>query len=140
MPQSALHRLARTDSSQRELHEGWDIADTWSQLEAVNRAGKAKAIGLSNASRPTVEKILSKATIIPATDQLELHLYNPDPALVSFLQEKGITVQAYSPLGSTDSPILKDEVVLGLAEKNGVGAGDILLAYLRTCLHQRKNK
>ncbi|KAH7097023.1 Aldo/keto reductase [Auriculariales sp. MPI-PUGE-AT-0066] len=119
----------RSDGT-RDLYDGWSIAQTWAQLEAVHRSGKARAIGLSNASRQTVEKILAVAQVKPAVDQLELHLYNPDPELVTWLQSQGIVVEAYSPLGSTGSPLLKDEVVVKIAEKHGVGAGDVLLQYL----------
>lgn len=48
------------------------------------------------------------------------------------MKSKNIIAQAYSPLGSTDSPILKDEEVVKLAEKYGVGAGSVLIGYLCT--------
>ena len=63
--------------------------------------------------------------------QIELHLYNPQHELIEYLKEKNIVPQAYSPLGSTNSPLMKDEVVLELAEKYSVSAADILLGYLR---------
>jgi glycerol 2-dehydrogenase (NADP+) len=47
------------------------------------------------------------------------------------MEEKGIKAQAYSPLGSTNSPLLKDEVVTAIAQKKGVEPSAILLAYLR---------
>ena len=123
----------------RELHEGWDIADTWKQLEAVFRKGKVKAIGVSNASRVTVEKLLKTAEIKPAANQLELHLYNPDPALVEYLHEEGIQPQAYSPLGSTGSPLLTDEVVVRIAEKHKSEPGAVCLAYLRQLSFSEKH-
>ena len=63
--------------------------------------------------------------------QLEIHLYNPQFKLMAYLKEKGIVPQAYSPLGSNDSPLLKDELVVKLAEKYNVQPANILLATLR---------
>ena len=64
-------------------------------------------------------------------DQLELHLYNPDPKLLKYLKYKTIVPQAYSPLGSTDSPLLADPVATETAQKYGLKTSDVLLGYLR---------
>ena len=67
-----------------------------------------RAIGLSNASEKIVEEVLKTATVAPAVDQLEIHLYNPQHKLTDYLRRKGIVVQAYSPLvqGRLDDPVL----------------------------------
>ncbi|KZV85924.1 Aldo/keto reductase [Exidia glandulosa HHB12029] len=117
-------------SGKRDVLEDWDIRDTWKQMEAVYREGKAKAIGVSNFSKLKLEHILATAEVVPAVDQLELHLYNPDPTLLAYLKEKGILPQAYSPLGSTGSPLLSDEVVVELAKKHSADPSAIALAYL----------
>jgi len=64
--------------------------------------------------------------------QLELHVYNPQHKLMAYLKSKGIVPQAYSPLGSTNSPLLSDEGVKLLATKHTLEPADILLRYLRT--------
>ena len=63
--------------------------------------------------------------------QLELHVYNPQNELVSYMNAKGITPQAYSPLGSSNSPLLTDDVVVKIAIKHSLQPADILLGYLR---------
>ena len=40
--------------------------------------------------------------------------------------------QAYSPLGSTDSPLLSDETVVKISQKYGLNPADILIGYLGT--------
>ena len=66
--------------------------------------------------------------------QLELHVYNPQHELVSYLKAKGITPQAYSPLGSSNAPLLTDDVVVKIAKKHSLQPSDILLGYLRMLL------
>jgi glycerol 2-dehydrogenase (NADP+) len=68
-------------------------------MEKVYKDGKVKAIGVSNFSQMMLEKILPTAEIVPAVDQLELHLYNPQHKLLNYLASQGIVPQAYSPLG-----------------------------------------
>lgn len=67
-----------------------------------------------------------------ATDarQLEIHLYNPQHNLVQWLKSKGIVPQAYSPLGSTNSPLLSDETASAIASAHGLQIPDVLLGYL----------
>ncbi|TCD62167.1 hypothetical protein EIP91_007273 [Steccherinum ochraceum] len=119
----------RPDGS-RDVLLDWPLKDTWKQMEDLLKTGKVKAIGVSNASELKLNEILPYATVVPAVNQLELHLYNHQPELVEFCQSKGITVQAYSPLGSVDSPLFKDEVANAIAKKYDLQVSDVLVGYL----------
>ncbi|KAG2048214.1 Aldo/keto reductase [Suillus hirtellus] len=114
-----------------DLDESQDIRDTWKAMEAMVKKGKVKAIGTSNFSEMMLEKILPTAEIIPAVNQLELHLYNPQLKLLDYLKSKKIVPQAYSPLGSTGAPLLTDEFATEIAKKRNLkSTSDILLGYL----------
>ncbi|KAK7685526.1 hypothetical protein QCA50_011392 [Cerrena zonata] len=119
----------RPDGS-RDIVTDWPLSKTWEQMEAVYAKGKAKAIGVSNFSQKKLEEILPTAKVIPAVDQLEFHLYNPQHGLAEYLKSKGILPQAYSPLGSTGSPLLSDETAAAIAKKYDVPVVGILLGYL----------
>jgi glycerol 2-dehydrogenase (NADP+) len=80
---------------------------------------KVKAIGVANYS-------------VKYMDQLENHPLLPQQEVVDFCKDKGIHVTAYSPLGSTGSPLFKDEGVLEVAKKHDVGPAVVLLSYHRT--------
>ncbi|TFK48890.1 Aldo/keto reductase [Heliocybe sulcata] len=114
----------------RDIDWEWSIKDTWKQMEAVYKKGKVKAIGVSNFSEKKLEEMLPTAEIVPAVNQLEIHLWNPQHKLMDYLKSKGILPQAYSPLGSTNSPMLKDDDVTQYAQKYGLQPADILLGYL----------
>ena len=92
--------------------------------------GKVRAIGVSNCSEKVLEQLLPHATVVPAVDQLEIHLYNPQHELIEYLKARGITPQAYSPLGSTNSPLLQDETAAAIAQKHSLQTSDVLLGYL----------
>jgi glycerol 2-dehydrogenase (NADP+) len=95
----------------------------------VQKSGQVKAIGVSNFSVPYLEKLLSEATVVPAANQIENHPYLPQQEIVDFCKEKGILVQAYSPLGSTGSPLFQEEGVQEVAKKHNVGPGTVLISY-----------
>ncbi|SJK98824.1 related to GCY1-galactose-induced protein of aldo/keto reductase family [Armillaria ostoyae] len=114
----------------RDVDHSWVLKDTWAQMEEMVKKGKVRTIGVSNCSKMKLDEILPYATIIPAVNQLEIHPYNPQHELIEYGRSKGIIPQAYSPLGSTNSPILKDEVVVAIAGKHSIQPSDVLLGWL----------
>lgn len=67
--------------------------------------------------------------IVPAVNQIELHPCNPSPKLVDYCKAKGIHPSAYSPLGSTDSPLGKNEALLSIAKAKGKSPQQVLLMW-----------
>ncbi|KAG6907615.1 hypothetical protein DXG01_008192 [Tephrocybe rancida] len=129
-PNGNHHFIPTLPDGTRDIDHTWKLQDTWKQMEAVLKKGKVKAIGVSNFSEAKLQEILPTAEIIPVVNQLELHVYNPQHKLVEYLKSKKIVPQAYSPLGSTNSPLLTDETVLKIAEKYSLNASDVLIGYL----------
>ncbi|ORX45463.1 Aldo/keto reductase [Hesseltinella vesiculosa] len=111
------------------------IIDTWREMEKLVKMGKARSIGVSNFTIPLLEDLLSKATIPPAVNQVELHPHLPQQELVDYCQEKGIALMAYCPLGNPTMSsrfgrpvnLLENEKVLNLAKKYNKTAGQVIL-------------
>ncbi|CUA70091.1 Glycerol 2-dehydrogenase (NADP(+)) [Rhizoctonia solani] len=89
---------------------------------------KVKAIGVSNFSVEFLERLLKEAKVIPAVNQIELHPSCPQTDVIELCREKGIALTAYSPLGSTNSPLLTDPTVTKIAEAHGVDPARILVS------------
>ncbi|SGZ54671.1 CIC11C00000003855 [Sungouiella intermedia] len=119
------------ENGKRDILKDWDFIKTYQQLQDVLTTSKTKAIGVSNLTITNLKKLLEApgVTVVPATNQVELHPYLPQPKLVQFCKDNGIVVEAYSPLGSTDSPLLLDEIVADIAKKNNVSPATILISW-----------
>ena len=122
------------EDGSRDIDSSITHQDTWKNLEKLIQAHpeKVKAIGVCNYSVKYLEKLLKVATITPAVNQIENHPLCPQQEVYNFCKEKGIHITAYSPLGSTGSPLFKDEAVLEVAKKHSVGPAVVLLSYHRT--------
>ncbi|KAJ7785118.1 Aldo/keto reductase [Mycena maculata] len=113
-----------------------NFVETWRQMEKlVGLQGKVRSIGVSNFSKANLEILLKdredgSKPVKPAVNQLELHVYNPQHKLVKYLLEAEIRPQAYSPLGSTGSPLLADAVVIDIANRHQLKPADVLIGYL----------
>ncbi|GJJ15098.1 hypothetical protein Clacol_009373 [Clathrus columnatus] len=129
-PNGNHYKFPMRSNGVRDIDEEWVLKDTWKQMEEMVKKGKVKAIGVSNFSKMKLDEILPYAEIKPVVDQLELHLYNPQHKLLEYLKSHDIVPQAYSPLGSTGSPLLTDETAIQLATKYEVPVSAVLLGYL----------
>ena len=88
------------------------FVEIWKALEDEYRAGRVRAIGVSNCCERHLQKIIGAGSILPMVIQFELHPLNTKKKLINFCQRLDIQVEASSPLlvmnrRLMDAPILK---------------------------------
>lgn len=117
------------------IDESVSIHETWSGMEDVVRLGLVRNIGVSNMPVLLLHEVLSRATIPPAVNQVELHPYLQQQNLLSYCHKRGVHVQGYSPLGTPgykeahEPSVLNDVVLQRLAAKHGVTVAQIALSW-----------
>jgi diketogulonate reductase-like aldo/keto reductase len=108
------------------------LQGAWKSMEAVQRSGKAKSIGVSNYLRPHIEATLKIATIVPTVNQIEFHPYlQRGEDYVPWLQSQGIRVSGFKPLtpitAAAGGPL--DAVVDKISKTHGVSIDSVLLRW-----------
>ena len=101
--------------------------EAWKAMEDAYKAGKVKAIGLSNFLQDDIENILSSCEIKPMVNQILAHVSNTPLELIEFCQKNGILVEAYSPIAH--GAVLGNEEVKVIADKYGVSVAQLCLGY-----------
>ena len=99
----------------------------WRALEDAYKAGKLRAIGVSNFQIGDLESLLQGCTIKPMVDQILLHISNTPLELVEYCQKNGIAVEAYSPIAHGE--ILHQPQIRAMAEKYGVTVPQLCIRY-----------
>ncbi len=99
------------------------------QMEAAYKAGKVRAIGLSNFNQEQIQEIFSVCEVKPTVLQTELHPYHQEPELKAFLRDNGIVAQSWYPLGHGDKALLEEPLFAELGEKYGKSAAQIILRW-----------
>lgn len=110
-------------------HPLGDYVGSWTAMEEAVKAGKIKNIGVANLGVKQLTELIENSNTVPAIDQIEIHPLCQQRYLREFLKEKGIALEAWSPLGSGNSTVLEDADILSMAKKYGKNAGQIILRW-----------
>ncbi len=102
--------------------------EAWRALEEAYAAGKLRAIGLSNFEEEDINNILESSSVKPMVNQILAHVSNTPFELIKFTQDKGILVEAYSPVAHGE--LLKNESVAQIAEKYSVTVPQLSIRYV----------
>ncbi|MBQ9032769.1 MAG: aldo/keto reductase, partial [Parasporobacterium sp.] len=102
-------------------HPGTDDVKAYKAMETYVEQGKIRSLGLSNWYVEELTDFLPQITIMPALVQNEIHPYYQEQDVVPFIQEKGIVVQCWYPLGGRGhtADLLGDETIRSIAEAHG---------------------
>jgi diketogulonate reductase-like aldo/keto reductase len=103
--------------------------ESWRAMEKLLADGKCRAIGVSNFMEHHLEELLGRAKVVPAVNQVEQHPFLYQQSLQRYCADKGIVVEAYSPL--TKGTRLGDPRVVEVARKYGKSPAQVLI---RWCL------
>ncbi|MEV5018083.1 aldo/keto reductase [Streptomyces sp. NPDC053780] len=107
-------------------------------LEKLLADGKVRAIGVSNFMVEHLTRLLDATDVVPSVNQLEIHPYFQQRAVLDFDDAHGILNQAWSPIGGiTFYPgygehrrsVLEDPAVTGIAEAHGKSPAQVLLRW-----------
>ena len=115
------------------------ISKTWEAMESMVDKGFCRHIGVSNFSVAKLRRLHDGARIKPEMNQIELHPYLQQPAMLDFCSKNRIHITAYSPLGSPDRPsflkakdepiLLEDSTIARIAERRDATPAQVLISW-----------
>lgn len=101
--------------------------EAWHAMEEAYKAGKIRAIGLSNFTRPDIDNILQNCSVKPMVHQVLAHITNVPTELIEYSEAAGMLVEAYSPVGHGE--LFKNAAVKDMAAKYGVSVPQLGIRY-----------
>jgi len=99
----------------------------WRALEEAYKAGKLRAIGVSNFEKDDLENILASCSVKPMVNQILAHISKMPSELIQFCTENDILVEAYSPIGHGE--LFKNAAVAQVAEKYHVSIPQLAIRF-----------
>ena len=109
--------------------DNWDELNlgTWKAMTELYKAGRVKAIGVSNFLPHHLESLL-KTEVKPMVNQIEFHPGLMQTEVVEFCRSHGMLIEAYSPLGT--GRMLTNETLLGIAAKYNKSVAHVCIRWV----------
>jgi diketogulonate reductase-like aldo/keto reductase len=101
--------------------------EAWRALEEGYRAGKLRAIGVSNFERADLDNLSTNGSVAPMVNQVLAHVGNTPFDLIDYARSKGILVEAYSPVAH--GAVLEDVMLVEMAGRYGVSVAQLCIRY-----------
>ena len=106
-----------------------DFFGAWRRLEELHRAGKIRAIGVSNFYPAVLANFCDTVEIKPMVNQVELHPFFQQEAALATMKEYGVVPQAWGPLAEGKHGIFTHPVLTKIGEKYGKTAAQVALRW-----------
>ena len=112
------------------LHQPYfDVCGAWKALEAAQKAGKIRSIGVSNMTPKKWREFVPQFNTLPAVNQVECNPFFQQRELRKILDPLHVKLEAWYPLGHGNADLLGHPVITALAQKYHKNAGQIILRF-----------
>ena len=112
-------------------HPDANDVSAYKAMEQAMAEGRIRAIGLSNWYIEELTEFLPQVETVPALVQNEIHPYYQEKTVVPYIQDLGIVVQGWYPLGGRGhtAELLGDPVITQIAENHQVSSAQVILRW-----------
>ncbi len=108
-----------------------DYHGSWQAMEELYASGKIKAIGVYNFLPDRLVDLILSHNIIPAVNQIELHLLCQQQELLKLMKKYDIKPMAWAPFIEGKEKIFENPLLISLAKKYNKTTAQIILKWLR---------
>lgn len=113
------------------IHQPYgDVYGAWRAMEELHRAGRIRAIGVSNFYPDRVVDFALHNTIIPAVNQIEINPFHQQDDAQAVLREYGIEAEAWGPFAEGRNGLFENPVLDGIGRKHGKSTAQVVLRWL----------
>jgi len=107
-----------------------DVHGSWRAMEEAHKAGKLRAIGLSNFQPDRLMDIKAFNEVPPAVNQIEVNPFHQQEQSVAFMRDNGVQPEAWAPFAEGRNNLFQNEVLASIGGKYGKSVGQVVLRWL----------
>ncbi|WP_278707218.1 aldo/keto reductase [uncultured Alistipes sp.] len=107
-----------------------DYYGTWRTMEAAYKAGKARAIGVSNFYPDRFIDLAEHVEIRPMVNQVETHVFNQQRKAQEIMERYGTRIMSWGPFAEGRNNLFTNPVLVNIGEKYGKSSAQAALRYL----------
>ena len=128
---SSLRRLQLEYLDLYLIHQPFgDVHGSWRAMQDAYRAGKLRAIGVSNFHPDRLMDIAAFNEITPAVNQIEVNPFQQQLESVPFMKQLGVQAQAWAPFAEGRNGLFQNAILVDIATRHGKSVGQVVLRWL----------
>ena len=107
-----------------------DIYGSWRAMQEAHKAGKLRAIGVSNFAPDRLADLMAFNEIAPAVNQIEVNPFHQQGTSTQFMAENNVQAEAWAPFAEGKNDLFHNPVLAGIAAKYNKSIGQVVLRWL----------
>jgi len=113
------------------IHQPYgDVYGAWRAMEELHRAGRIRAIGVSNFYPDRLVDFVLHNEIVPAVNQIEIHPFHQQADAQAVLQEHNVQAEAWGPFAEGKNGLFSNDVLQAIGDKHGKSIAQVVLRWL----------
>ena len=113
------------------LHQPFgDYYGAYRAMEEYYKAGKIKAIGISNFAPDRVADLAIFADVTPMVNQVETHVFNQQSNARKTMDEYGVQIESWGPFAEGRNDFFTNETLVAIGQKYHKSAAQVAIRYL----------
>ncbi|HFR3590514.1 aldo/keto reductase [Streptococcus suis] len=106
-----------------------DTFGAWRALEELYKAGIIRAIGVSNFKNDQIANLSLFNEVIPAVNQVEVHVFHQKQADQDYLASKGIQMESWGAFAEGQNDVFNNPVLKAIADRYGKTTAQVMLRW-----------
>jgi 2,5-diketo-D-gluconate reductase A len=113
------------------IHQPYgDVHGSWRAMQEALKAGKLRAIGVSNFEPDRLMDIKAFNEIAPMVNQIEVNPFHQQEDAVAFMRANGVQAEAWAPFAEGRNNLFQNATLQEIAKKHGKTIGQVVLRWV----------
>ncbi|WP_243350230.1 aldo/keto reductase [Parabacteroides sp. FAFU027] len=113
------------------IHQPYgDIYGSWRAMEELYKAGRIRAIGVSNFHPDRVMDLIVHNEVVPAINQIETHPFCQQIETQTFLKENNVQIESWGPFAEGRNNLFSNDILASIGEKYNKSIAQVTLRWL----------
>lgn len=113
------------------IHQPYgDVYGAWRAMEELHKAGRIRAIGVSNFYPDRLADFALHNEVVPAVNQIEIHPFHQQDDTQKLLQEYNVQPEAWGPFAEGKNGLFSNELLQSIGKKHGKSIAQVVLRWL----------
>ncbi|MBC1585405.1 aldo/keto reductase [Listeria seeligeri] len=127
----SLHRLGLEYVDLLLIHQPFnDVYGAWLAMEELQKAGKIRAIGISNFAVDKAVDLAEFNEVVPQVNQIEINPFQQQSKNIEALKSEGIMPEAWAPFAEGKNDIFNNPILIKIAKKYNKSVAQVILRWL----------